>query len=102
MTLKQCTKDELLYIFNQLQEHYLFNIDYHVKLCLSDIEYQREMKKIAEYSFAKRTEYLKILEPYEGKKIVDIPLAILKKADKCLKEAQEADKKYQKLMSITR
>lgn len=102
MTLRQCTKEELLYIFKQLKEHYLFNLDYHINLCLSDIEYQRDMKKIdegrkfAEQSYKKRIEYAKLLEPYEGKKITDVPIDILKKADKLLKEAHEADKKYQK------
>lgn len=106
MTLRQCTKEELLYIFKQLKEHYLFNLDYHINLCLSDIEYQRDMKKIdegrkiAEYSAAKRKEYAKILEPYDGKKFANIPLDVLRRADTALKKAQEADKKYQKLMGL--
>ena len=106
MTLRQCTKEELLYIFKQLKEHYLFNLDYHINLCLSDIEYQRDIKKIdegsklAEYSSAKRKEYAKILESYDGMKFGDIPLDVLKKADKALKSAQEADRKYQKLMGF--
>ena len=107
MTLKQCTKEELLFIFKRLQEHYHFNLDYHISLCLSDIQYQREMKridegkKLADYSSKKYEEYCEILKPYEGRKIVDVQIGVIKKADKCLKEAQQANKKYMKIMKIS-
>ena len=106
MTLQQCTKKELLYIFEQLPQRYMFKLDYYINSILSDIEYQRETKKIdeaeklAKISYAKRTEYAQLLTPYEGKTFADVPMDILKKADSLLKEAQKADKEYRKLMDI--
>lgn len=106
MTLQQCTKKELLYIIERLKQRYNFSLDYFINSILSDMEYQREMKKIDEagklneISIAKRKEYAQLLKPYEGKRFADIPMDILKKADSLLKEAQKADKEYLKLMDI--
>lgn len=106
MTLQQCTKKELLYIFEQLPQRYMFKLDYYINSILSDIEYQRESKKIdeagklADIAFSKRKEYAQLLKPYEGKKFADVPLDVLKKADNLMKEAQKADREYRKLMDI--
>ena len=43
---------------------------------------------------------MELLKPYEGKKITDIPLDILKKADSALKRSRKADEKWIKLMSF--
>lgn len=108
MTLKQCTKEELLFVLKYLQEHYLFNIEHHIHLCLFEVQFQREMKridkgrKVAKQAAHKREEYCELLKPYEGKKITDIPIDILRKADKCLEEARCADKEYLKIMNIKR
>ena len=106
MTLKQCTKEELLFVIEHIQTHYMFNLSYYINRALSELEYQRQMKKIdeadkyAKLSYEKMNEYAQLLKPYEGKKVVEIPLDIIKKADRLLKEAREADKKYTKLMDI--
>lgn len=106
MTLQQCTKKELLYIFEQLPQRYMFKLDYYINSILSDIEYQRETKKIdeagkfADIAFSKRKEYAQLLKPYEGKKFADVPMDILKKADSLMKEVQKADKEYRKLMDM--
>lgn len=48
----------------------------------------------------KRREYISLLAPYKGKHILDIPHNVLEKADKAMKAAKEADKKYAKLMGL--
>lgn len=106
MTLKQCTKEELLFVIEHIQHLNMFNFSYYINRALSEVEYQREKKKIdesdkyAKLSYEKRTEYIQIMKQLEGKKLVDVPLDIIKKANKCLKEAEEADRKYEKLMNI--
>lgn len=108
MTLQQCTKKELLYVFEQLQQRYMFgaSFNYCIESILSDIQYQKETKRIDEagrfagIAYAKRTEYAQLLKPFEGKKLADVPIDILKQADKLLKEARKADKEYLKLMNI--
>ena len=106
MTLKQCSKQELLYVIEQLKKRYRFKLDFYIDTILSDIEYQKETKKIdeaerfAKIAVSKRSEYAQLLKPYEGKTFGDIPLAVLTKASRLLKEAQKADEKYCKLMDI--
>jgi hypothetical protein len=102
MTLSQCTKADLLWIIKRLQIRCRYDVD----RALNDLAYEKEKERIAEaercYKLAdkKRREYLEILEPYDGKKIVDIPLSVLKKADKAMKEAQDADNRWAKLMGL--
>jgi len=106
MTLKQCTKDELLFAIEYIQKNYMFNLSYYINRALSEIEHQRQMKKIdeagkfADIAFSKSKEYAQLLKPYEGKKFADVPMDILKKADSLMKEAQKADKEYRKLMNM--
>ncbi len=38
--------------------------------------------------------------PYDGKRLVDIPASVLRKADAALKESREADRKFFKIMGI--
>ena len=102
MTLSQCTKADLLWIIKRLQIRCKYDID----LALCDLAYEKEKERIAEaekcYKQAdkKRRECLEILGPYDGKPIVDIPLPALGKADKAMKEAQDADQKWAKLMGL--
>ena len=92
MTLQQCTKKELLYIFEQLPQRYMFKLDYYINSILSDIEYQRETKRIneagnfADIAFSKKKEYAQLLKPYEGKTYADVPMDILKKRTILLKK----------------
>ena len=96
MTLTSCTKEELIFVIERLQ---LYNPSqsHFVQRALNDVEMRREEKKIDEaerisaYSFQKRQEYIDLLAPYEGKRLVDIPASVLKKADAAMRETQKAD-----------
>lgn len=107
MTLKDCTKEELIFIIKRLQ-FYSLSDSHYVNLALRDVEEERENKKLAEakrlskYSAQKRQEYIDLLAPYEGKRILDIPDSVIKKADSAMKAAQAADKKWNKLTGITK
>lgn len=105
MKLKDCTKEELIFVierlqlYNPSQRHFLFR-------ALNDVEMWREEKKLAAaeklatLSNKKRQEYIDLLAPYEGKRLIDIPDSVLEKADAAMKEAQKADSKWNKIMGI--
>lgn len=107
MTLKDCTKEELIFVIKRLQFHNLFGSHY-IQLALRDVEEERERKKIDEakrisdYAFQKRQEFIDLLAPYEGKLLSDIPASVLEKADSAMKEAQKADRKWNKIMGFSR
>ena len=106
MKLKDCTKDELIFVierlqlYNPSQKHFLFR-------ALNDVEMRREEKKfdeakrISAYSSQKRQECIDLLAPYEGKRLGDIPTSVLERADAAMKEAQKADSKWNRIMGIS-
>ena len=100
MTVNDCTKEELIYIIGRLSEL----SDFHLKLILNEIKFNREMKKIdeakkwADVSYRKRDEAINLLKPYDT--IANIPDKVLKKAASLMREADAADKKWAKLSNI--
>ena len=105
MTLKDCTKKELLFIINRLKGLAFPNGDYFVSGCLREIEQQRELKRLneadkwSEIAYQKRLAYCDLIKQYEGQKLTDLPREVGQKAVALLKEAEEADKKYARLMN---
>ena len=96
MKLKDCTKDELIFVierlqlYNPSQKHFIFR-------ALNDVEMWREekksdeAKKVSAYAHKKRQEYIDLLAPYEGKRLGDIPTSVLERADAAMKEAQQME-----------
>ena len=105
MRQKDCTKDELIFVIKRLQMYSLSDGHY-IQLALRDVGEERERKKmdearkIADYAFQKRQEYIDLLAPYEGKRLVDIPDSVFKKADAAMREAKKADRRWNKIMGI--
>lgn len=105
MTLNDCTKAELIFVIERLQ---LWNQSqtHFVQCALNDVEEQRDKKKLEEaeklsaYACKRRQEYIDLLAPYEGKRLIDIPDSVIKKADAAMKEAQKADSKWNKIMGL--
>lgn len=106
MTLKDCTKAELLWIIDRLRNRGLYRLDTIISIALNDLEYQREQKKLDEAdrlnerSARLRRQYVELLTPYEGKPILDIPADVLDHAAALQEEAQMLDKKWCKLMKV--
>lgn len=104
LTLSDCTKADLLWIIKRMS---VMRGDYYLQRALNDLWYEKEKQRIAEadkyaeLADAKRREYIELLGPYDGQPLLSIPMRVLNKADKLMKEAQEADKKYMKLIGIT-
>lgn len=107
MTLNQCTKQELIFIINRMAMRHVFGEEQRqseIKKCLNDVEYRRVQKLLNEadnwnkIAADCRRKYCDILKQYEGKRIIDIPVDVIKKAEELLKDAQRADKKWDECM----
>jgi len=104
MTLKDCTKEELIQIVNYVAGRGLLNKNYYIESALAEVEYRRNKKKLDrceelnQLSTKKRYAYIELLKPYDGMKYADIPLDVLTKASALMKEAQKADEEYDKIM----
>lgn len=106
MKLKDCTKAELLWVIDHAKKHSLGMVGSYIDNALADLEYKREMdridqaKQLADTARKARVEYAELLKPYEGKKLTEIPLDVLEKADEAMNRARGADKKWYRLMGI--
>ena len=104
MKLAECSKADLLWIIKRMSQGY--GDDWHLARALSDLQGQKDEERFSEadrlmkVSSEARKRYIKILEPYEGKRIADIPFPVLEQADAEIKQAQGADAKWNKLMGI--
>lgn len=106
MTLKDCTKAELLWIIDWLCNHSMFRHDLEIKRALNALEYEQEQRKLDEAdrlneeSARLRQQYVELLTPYEGKPILDIPADVLDHASAILEEAQALEEKWNRLMKL--
>lgn len=100
MTLKNCTKEELIFIVERLS----FFDKAHLERLLYDVEYERVKKKLAEakrwgeVAASCRQKYADWLKKYHGTPLSQVPMSEIKEADKALKDAEKADREYDKLM----
>lgn len=100
MTLYECTKAELIDIIKRLTH----TDDYHLKIILGDMDYERVKKKLDEaerwnqVADSCRSKYIEILKHHEGKRLIDVPIEDIKVMEQCLKDAEIADNKYDKLI----
>ena len=106
MTLKDCTKEELIYVCNYIAGRIgLHNKDYYIESALGNVEYERKKRKLDraeelnQLSTKKRNEYINLLKPYDGRKYIDIPFDVLNKASALIREAEKADKEYDKILA---
>ena len=97
MTLQQCTKADLLWVIDRACKHNLS--DWAIKAALDDLELEK-IRKLTQFANEKRMEYIDLMKPYDGWKFIDIPLDVLKKAQAALKQAEEAERKWAKLMGL--
>ena len=106
MTLKDCTKAELLWLIDWMCTHSMFRHDIEIERALNALELEREQKRLDEAnrlnerSAQLRQQYVELLTPYEGKPVLDIPADVLDHAAALQEEAQMLDKKWCKLMKV--
>lgn len=95
MDLNDLTKADLVWLINRMKMY-----------CCGSREYDRamddlmgkEMDRQAQIAHDARVAYCDLLKPYDGKRLIDIPLDVAKKADAAMRRAQAADRKWYKLM----
>lgn len=106
MTLKGCTKAELLWLIDWMCTHSMFRHDIEIERALNALEFEREEKRLDEAdclnkrSARLRQQYVDLLTPYEGKPILDIPADVLDHASAILEEAQALEEKWNRLMKL--
>ncbi len=106
MKLKDCTKEELIFVIGRLQFYGLDVGDYYINRALRDVEERRESQKIEEakrllkHANEKHLEYMKLISPYIGQPITSIPDEVVEKADAAQKEFETANLRWCKLMGI--
>lgn len=102
VNLSKYTKAELIWLIDLACRFGLDEI--YILQAKQSLEREREQKTLKEadqlshLAYNKRMEYIELMKPYEGWKIKDIPLEVLNKANAAMQEAQEADRKWEKLM----
>ena len=100
MTVKECTKDELIFVIKRLT----WLDEFHLNSILNEVEYNRVKKKLAEaerwnqVADSCRQKYIEIMKRHEGMKLTDVPIREFKEAEQLLKDAEKADKEYDKLI----
>lgn len=105
MTLKDCTKEELIFVIKRFQFYSLSN-DHYVQRALGDVEEEREARKLSEarrlsaLQNQKMQEYISLMRPYDGEPLMDVPEDVFVRADAALQEARAADMKWRRLMGI--
>ena len=106
MTLKGCTKAELLWLIDWMCTHSMFRHDLEIERALNDLEFERtrkrldEARRLHEKSARLRRQYVELMPPYEGKPILDVPADVLDHASAILEEVQVLDKKWSRLMKV--
>lgn len=101
--LDSLSKADLIWII----EYFIkWHGDFYIERAISELKYKKDIDRIHEAekhsktANDKRREYIDLLAPYDGQPWSSIPYEVLCKADKLMKEAQAADKKYMSLMGI--
>lgn len=105
MRLKDCTKEELIFVIERLQ-FYSLSGDYYVQRALCDVVEQREERKLEEarrltdVRLQNLQQYNELLGPYEGKSFADIPQDVMDRAVAALEQYEAANMKWRKLMGF--
>lgn len=105
MRLSDCTKAELLWVINRMCKN-SWDGEYKLNAALLDLSMKKklaalaEAKRQADIAAKSRDKCIQLLTPYEGMRLSDIPTETLERAAAAVERAQEADKKWDKLMGI--
>ena len=106
MKLTDCTKAELLWVIDRADVLSLGGCCRYTGMALRELECKRERARLDKADELAKTakkyadEYCAIMKPYDGRRFIDIPTDVLKKADAALKRSREANTQWAKLMAI--
>lgn len=106
MTLSDCTKTDLLWVINQLCSRCLFDGEYCLEQTLTDLFFKKEQDRLdrareyAEIADTARKRWVELMAPYDGWRLLDIPVDVIRQADAAMQEAKDADNKWRQLMGF--
>lgn len=106
MRLSDCTKADLLWVVKHLCSHYLSGGEYFLERTLNDLSFQKEQerldeaRKYAAIADSARKRWVSLMAPYDGWRLLDIPIDVIQEADAAMQEAKAADNKWQQLMGF--
>lgn len=102
--LQRLTKAELIWVILELERRSLVMSD--LPFILRDLEFRKlnereqEADRLLNIAAEKRMAYCELMKPYEGKRLVDIPQETIEKALRLLEEAEEASRKWDRMMGM--
>lgn len=102
--LQRLTKAELILVILELERRSLVMSD--LPFILRDLEFRKlnereqEADRLLHIAAEKRMAYCELMKPYEGKRLVDIPQETIEKALRLLEEAEEASRKWDRMMGM--
>lgn len=106
MKLSDCTKADLLWVIEQLCDRYLFDGEYCLEQTLTDLSFKKEQDRLdrareyAEIADTARKRWVELMAPYDGWRLLDIPVDVIRQADAAMQEAKDADNKWRQLMGF--
>ena len=102
--LQRLTKAEMIWVILELERRSLVMSD--LPFILRDLELRKlnereqEADRLLHTAAEKRMAYCELMKPYEGKRLVDIPQETIEKASRLLEEAEEAARKWDRMMGM--
>lgn len=102
--LQRLTKAELIWVILELERRSLVMSD--LPFILRDLEIRKlekqeqEADRLLNIAAEKRMAYCELMKPYDGKRLVDIPQETIEKASRLLEEAEEAGRKWDRMMGM--
>lgn len=106
MKLSDCTIADLLWVVKHLCSHYLSDGEYFLERTLNDLSFQKEQERLneaekyADIADSARKRWVSLMAPYDGWRLLDIPVDVIQEADAAMQEAKDADNKWQQLMGF--
>ena len=104
MTLRQCTKEELLQILARVSS--VESASWLIERALSDIELARKHRRLDKADALNAhikeltQQYDALLRPYNGKRIGEVPLPILEQARDLMHEIDKGNDEWARLMGL--
>ena len=107
LTLSKCNREDLIWIIKRVLQMTAFHQqEYYLNKALGELSYEKEKNRlddaeaVAGQADAKFAEYIKLLEPYKNRPIMEVPMEVLEKAKVLLEEHERLERRWMQMMDI--